>query len=441
MLRNAIVRSTLTYGIQTLDLTEQGKQRMDGFAFYCLRQIQDIYWSQKPQKPQSKSLYIQMQQPTTASWVKKLRLKHAFAQTRSNWNIHSHQLPMITKTRQTWHEEWQEQKTKLTLLQQQGQQCVNTKEWTTKAKAIMGDQPHGVEKGLIMIKKLIKFRDKYPPEPQMQEIEPQDYDTWANMMLRYTKDKDTQEHIARIPTQEHECKTCGKPFLSRTGLKVHQRLKAQCAQAAKTEDMNNKACPNKDCNYKHHDTRQMQAHLFYHCHKQNILHGLNCLTTNTRKNRNKMINIGVPKENMTCLQNNMNYNTGTQTWTCNICNKTEQPQDVQNMTRHIIRHKRRQQKTEQEHTKKDTIQPISHIQRLRIQALLLSPTKTADQETPMPELTTELLPHHPESQSKNDRQDHQTIWETLEYVQWREIKKVWQCMEQGRKKKIKRKKT
>jgi len=117
----------------------------------------------------------------------------------------------------------------------------------------------------------------------MQEIEPQDYDTWANMMLRYTKDKDTQEHIARIPTQERKCKTCGKPFLSRTGLKVHQRLKAQCAQDAKTEDMNNKACPNKDCNYKHNDARRMQIHLFYHCRKQNILRELNHLAANARK--------------------------------------------------------------------------------------------------------------------------------------------------------------
>jgi len=43
-------------------------------------------------------------------------------------------------------------KNKLTLLQQQGQQCMNTKAWAAKAKEIMGDQPHGVEKGLIMIK-------------------------------------------------------------------------------------------------------------------------------------------------------------------------------------------------------------------------------------------------------------------------------------------------
>ena len=134
-----------------------------------------------------------------------------------------------------------------------------------------------------MIKKLIKFQDKYPQDPKMHEIETQDYDTWANMMLRYTRDKSTQEHIARTPKQEHECKTCGKPFLSRAGLKVHRKLKAQCAQDMTQEDLNNKACPNQNCNYRHKDARQMQAHLFYHFRKQNILHELNHLTTNTRK--------------------------------------------------------------------------------------------------------------------------------------------------------------
>jgi len=138
---------------------------------------------------------------------------------------------------------------------------------------------------------------------------------------------------------------------------------------------------------------------------------------------------------MKCLQNNMNYNAGTQTWTCNICNKTEQPQDVQNMIRHILWHKRRQQKTEQEQTKQDIIHPISRIQQLRIQTLLLPPTSTETtfQETPIPETTTALAPclHPPEPQSRNDKQDRQTIWGTLKYVQWRDAKQVWQCTKQG----------
>ena len=132
-----------------------------------------------------------------------------------------------------------------------------------------------------------------------------------------------------------------------------------------------------------------------------------------------MINTGVPKEDMTCLQNNMRYNAGTQQWTCTIYNKIEQPQDVQYMIRHILWNKRRQRKLEQEQTKQDIIQPISHIQQLRIKTLLLSPTEAAGQETPMPESTIALINRPPEPQSMNSQQDRQTIWETLKYVQRR----------------------
>ena len=61
-------------------------------------------------------------------------------------------------------------------------------------------------------KKLMTSNDKYPKDPKMHETEPQEHDTWANMMLRYAKYRQTQEHKARTTSQEHECKTCGNHF-------------------------------------------------------------------------------------------------------------------------------------------------------------------------------------------------------------------------------------
>ena len=84
LLRNARVRSELTYGIQTLDAKEQGKQRLGGTTFYCLRPIQDIYWPNKPQKRQCANLHIATRHPTTKSRIQKLRLKHALTQIREN---------------------------------------------------------------------------------------------------------------------------------------------------------------------------------------------------------------------------------------------------------------------------------------------------------------------------------------------------------------------
>ena len=43
---NSLVRIPLAYRIQTLELKAQDKKRLGGFAFYWLRNIQDIYWSE-----------------------------------------------------------------------------------------------------------------------------------------------------------------------------------------------------------------------------------------------------------------------------------------------------------------------------------------------------------------------------------------------------------
>ena len=83
------------------------------------------------------------------------------------------------------------------------------------ARAIMGDQPNSPENGLTMISKLFKLQEKYPHGPKLHETDMRERDTWANMMLRHTKDKHTQEHKARTPKQESGCETRGDLSLLR----------------------------------------------------------------------------------------------------------------------------------------------------------------------------------------------------------------------------------
>ena len=82
-------------------------------------------------------------------------------------------------------------------------------------------------------------------------------------------------------------------------------------------------------------------HIYSISAANNILRELNCMASNARKNRTRTIHTGAPKEDTTYLQNNMTYNDGTQQRTCNMRNMTEQAQDVRNMTRHILWHKKR----------------------------------------------------------------------------------------------------
>ena len=129
-------------------------------------------------------------------------------------------------------------------------------------------------------------KKKYLKCPQMHETSIQEHDTWANTMLRYTKDERRLAHNAREPNPEHECKTCGEPFLSNAGMKVHRKLAPQCAKDTTQHDQNNNACPNNNCDFRHKDPRQLQAHLFYHCHQKKHTQRTQRLDTQRKKKHN-----------------------------------------------------------------------------------------------------------------------------------------------------------
>ena len=169
----------------------------------------------------------------------------------------------------------------------------------------------------------------------MHAAELQERDKWAIMMLWHTKGRHTQEHKARTPNPERDCKTCEIPFISRAGMKVHQRLKPQCANNMTQEDQNNKACPDKTATTGTRIPDKCKHTCSITVAKKHTprskLPDCKC-----KKNSTRTIHTGVTKENTTYLQNNMTYNAGTQQWTCNMCSRTGQPQDVQNAIRHIL---------------------------------------------------------------------------------------------------------
>ena len=70
--------------------------------------------------------------------------------THAKKNELGHPQPKHTPDHQyqkTWHGEWQRQRIKLAQLTTQDQQCVSKEARTAEARTIMGDQPHGAEKG------------------------------------------------------------------------------------------------------------------------------------------------------------------------------------------------------------------------------------------------------------------------------------------------------
>ena len=202
----------------------------------------------------------------------------------------------------------------------------------------MGNQPHGAETGITMIRKLLKLRKSTHKTHNCMKEKRRNTTHGENDDEVYNRQ--THERTKRTPTQERECKACGQPLLSRTVGKIRQKLKPQCAENMTQEDRNHKACLAKNCNGRA-TTREAYKHTCSIPSAGNILQALNRLAANARKYRTKMIHTGAPKEYTTCLQNNTTYSARTQQWTCYMCDKRDQPQDIQNMIRHVFWRKKK----------------------------------------------------------------------------------------------------
>ena len=86
LLRNALIRSTLTYALQPHEIAIHGQQRIDSFTFARIRQIVNIHWYKEHHKPQRRRKHTTLAQPATTSWINKLRIAHMLQQTRNGWN-------------------------------------------------------------------------------------------------------------------------------------------------------------------------------------------------------------------------------------------------------------------------------------------------------------------------------------------------------------------
>ena len=67
-----------------------------------MRQIPNRRWYRETHKPQKNRTHITSTQPTTTSWINKLRVKHMLHQTRNGWNIHHMSPTYAEETIKMW---------------------------------------------------------------------------------------------------------------------------------------------------------------------------------------------------------------------------------------------------------------------------------------------------------------------------------------------------
>ena len=186
LLWNAVIRSTLTYALQTQNIGEKDQKSINAFTFKCLRQISNKYWYKKKHKPNRTKVYKKHRQPSTISWIQKLRTIHMLKHTAKNWKIHHEKYPYVKNTTSNWEKEWQEHEKQVQgIIQQQNQ--VTRAEINNIIETQLAKYMHGWDTKNTVLKKLLELRTKYGTSPQLQQLEPKEQEIAAQIMLHTPK--------------------------------------------------------------------------------------------------------------------------------------------------------------------------------------------------------------------------------------------------------------
>jgi len=99
LLWNSLIRSTMTYALQTQEYTTKQLSKAEQFHFKRIRVINDTEWYQKTNKPTKQQLHQKHNQPAIKTWIQKLAITHHLRQTTNSWKIHTNEQPNAKKTR------------------------------------------------------------------------------------------------------------------------------------------------------------------------------------------------------------------------------------------------------------------------------------------------------------------------------------------------------
>ena len=237
-----------------------------------MRHLENRHWIYDTRKPQKHQTHTQLQQPTTMSWINKLRVTHMLRQTREGWNIHNKQTPFVQNTIKIWQQEWDAQKQILELIKTKTKRTIANKKngnRTPKSKKL----PRWRWGEINKIKKLSKLYEQHPGTPGPTTIKPEYHEAISRIMLKYPT---APEKYDKDPIPAIQCNTCRKTYFTYKGRNQHQNKSATCA----IQKQNIKIyyiCPAVRFGETFAKEAQLEKHLLYHCHEANTLKKLNKL--------------------------------------------------------------------------------------------------------------------------------------------------------------------
>jgi len=321
ILRNAIIRSTLTYALQTHEQTPREIHKLEQFMFKCIRQIVEPYWYKPGKHIARNSTYKKYNIPTIKTWLEKLAITHHLRQTINTWNIHTEQQQMTIKNERKWIKKWTEHK-----------QMHDTQETRTKK------QKQELGKHLYMQNTTIKTKEYIYKKvftqnkeiPDKQNLTKQEQEAIGILFLQIQEgeqEKDKQE--------EKHCPTCNMWFRTTKQMNKHRASNKTCKISWQLSKPDLYKCRIKKCNQTFHTQKQLQQHKQQHKHAKHV--PLYHMNTDQKIDRRKMIYQGVALPREKAIQGKMKFCKIKKKWQCLQCAKTNNIQDKANMIQHIIK--------------------------------------------------------------------------------------------------------
>jgi len=156
-------------------------------------------------------------------------------QTRNSWNIHHQQYHYAQSTINNWALEWQEHEQQLTKILKPNTTANNNK--TNALISIhLNKYIHGHDPTHMNLKKILELRNKYGQIPDLQKLEPEEYETAAQIMLHNPPNTNTRKN--KKQTNETSAKPVNKNLPPRKTRKITKKDQQYATQHQQTNHKN-----------------------------------------------------------------------------------------------------------------------------------------------------------------------------------------------------------
>ena len=361
-------------------------------------------------------------QPTTTSWINKLRIMHMLQQTRGGWNIHHIEHPYAQSTIKLWQHEWTAHGKLIQEIPLQKSANYHANNDQSIIRKHLQEYLHGHEHNLNATKRIVQIRTNNVPEMDPTKLSTTENETASGIMLKIPP---ANSNRTPAPGKQYQFATCHKEYSTRKGRLMHQRRPPECKIQPNIPIIRSIHCPNNNCNKIPPTQKQLEKHLNFHRHDKKH----NAKTKPTKQRHQNALG---QNDQHRCTKNTNKQKTEhahLQPWNKPMempnMRKNWKPQDYINIERRIWRHKEKQKRQAQELQGHDQ-KPLTATQELRLETHTPKETGTHNrQDTTNQQIPTTETPRNEANATTSDNKTTPAIWGQLNLTKWDQQSDKW----------------